>query len=87
LDLAQPAAECRSITFISVTGYSRRFALARGNEILLATHVAGQPLSHGHGFPLRLVVPGERGVHWVKWLTRIQLNTTSHFLQPPLPLQ
>lgn len=87
LALAQPTPESRSLTLRSVTGYRRRFALARGDELLLATHVAGQALSHGHGFPLRLVVPGERGVHWVKWLTHIELNTTSHLLQPPLPLQ
>lgn len=87
LDLAQPTADGRSITFRSITGYSRRFALERRHELLLATHVAGRPLSHGHGLPLRLVAPGERGVHWVKWLTHIQLNTTSHLLQPPLPLQ
>jgi DMSO/TMAO reductase YedYZ molybdopterin-dependent catalytic subunit len=87
LALAEPLPKSRSITCESITGYSRRFALEKADQILLATHVAGATLSHGHGFPLRLVVPGERGVHWVKWLTHIQLNATSHLLQPPLPLQ
>lgn len=87
LALAQPAADSRSISFESLTGYGRRFALQRSDQLLLATHVAGQALSHGHGFPLRLVVPGERGLHWVKWLVRIRLNTTSHLLQSPLPLE
>jgi hypothetical protein len=87
LEMVATDSAARSITFRSVTGYNRRFDLQRGRQILLATHVAGRPLSHGHGFPLRLVVPGERGVHWVKWLTHIQLNTSSHLLQPPLPLR
>lgn len=87
LALAQPDPGCQSIRFESITGYARRFDIERTSDMLLATHVAGEILSHGHGFPARLVIPGERGYQWVKWLKRIQLNTSSHLLQPPLPLQ
>jgi DMSO/TMAO reductase YedYZ molybdopterin-dependent catalytic subunit len=87
LELIQPDADARSVSFESITGYSRRFGLEESAGFLLATHVGGGLLSHGHGFPLRLVIPGERGVYWVKWLNQIQLNTGSKYWQSPLPLQ
>jgi DMSO/TMAO reductase YedYZ molybdopterin-dependent catalytic subunit len=79
--------EARSVTVRSVTGYWRRFPLRQAPTMLLASSVAGEPLSHGHGFPARLVVPGERGFNWVKWVTAIELSPVSARWQPPLPLQ
>ncbi len=86
-----------SVTFESVTGYRRRFPIeeAKGFLLALGTIAVGddeafetfQPLAHGHGFPLRLVAPGRRGVEWVKWVTLIRLNTSGPFWQSPLPLQ
>ncbi len=87
LALAKPTEEAASVTFEAISGYKRRFGLAEAQGYLLATAVAGQPLSHGHGFPIRLVAPGQRGVNWVKWITRIQVNTTGKHWQLPLPLQ
>jgi len=81
------APEARSVSFVSLTGYERRFTLDQARRYLLATHVAGQPLSPGHGYPLRLVAPNQRGVHWVKWLTRIQINRLGNYWQLPLPAQ
>ena len=43
---------------------------ARG--VLLAWNMNGETLTPAHGFPLRVVVPGWTGQHWVKWLTRIE---------------
>ena len=44
------------------------------DKILLAYEMNGQPLAPGHGFPLRLIVPGWYGVAWVKWLKRIEVH-------------
>jgi DMSO/TMAO reductase YedYZ molybdopterin-dependent catalytic subunit len=76
-----------SVTVAAVSGYKRRFTLAEAQRYLLALDVADQPLSHGHGFPLRLVAGDKRGVEWVKWITHIEVNTTSKIWQAPLPLQ
>lgn len=81
------SAEAASVTVEAVSGYRRRFRLAAVDGLLLATHVAGEPLSHGHGAPLRLVAPEERGVAWVKWISRIRVNATGAWWQLPLPLQ
>ena len=75
-----------SVEVHSATGDRRRFALDDGAGLLLATAVAGRPLTRGHGAPARLVVPGSRGYEWVKWVTRIEVLRSSHLLQPPLPL-
>ena len=87
LAMAGAAPSSQTVTFEAVTGYYRRFPLALARNFLLATHVAGQPLPYGHGFPLRLVAPGQRGFNWVKWVTRVRVDDTSYLWQPPLPLQ
>jgi len=85
--LAQVPAGTRSIDVISSTGYRRRLPLADLDRLLLATHAAGQPLSDGHGGPVRLVAPGRRGFWWVKWVQRIEVTAEPWWLQPPFPLQ
>ena len=87
LDRAGPDASTRSVAVRSVTGYYRRFSLDDARGFLLATHVGGQLLSHGHGAPVRLVAPGRRGFEWVKWVTEIELSEAPGWWQPPLPLQ
>lgn len=44
---------------------------ARQPQSLLATHLNGQPLTVGHGAPLRLLVPVKLGLKNVKAVTRI----------------
>ncbi|MCA1667367.1 MAG: molybdopterin-dependent oxidoreductase [Thermomicrobia bacterium] len=63
------------VRFRSVTGYRWSLPLAEARDALLATHVEGEPLSHDHGAPLRLVAPGRRGFQWVKWIVAIDLLT------------
>ncbi len=80
-----PAA--RSLTIRGVTGYWRRFSLAEAETLMLAHTVAGRPLPHGHGAPLRLVAPGRRGFEWVKWVTHIEVGAAPALWEPPLPLR
>jgi DMSO/TMAO reductase YedYZ molybdopterin-dependent catalytic subunit len=65
--------DAREVTVESVTGHRHTFRLADVDQALLATHLGGEPLSPGHGYPLRLVVPGRRGYQWVKWIQRIEV--------------
>jgi len=62
------------VRVISRTGYRWSFGLEHARGLLLATRVGGEPLSHGHGAPCRLVVPGRRGFQWVKWVERIEVH-------------
>jgi DMSO/TMAO reductase YedYZ molybdopterin-dependent catalytic subunit len=87
LALTSVGAEAESIVIVSATGFHRRFSIAETGRLLLATHIAGEPLSSGHGFPVRLVAPGHRGFNWVKWVTKIEVSNKPSWWQSPLPLQ
>ncbi len=87
LEQAGVSAAGASITFRAVSGYQRRFGLDEARTFILALDVAGQPLRHGNGAPLRLVAVNERGVEWVKWISHIQVNSTSKWWQLPLPVR
>ncbi|MFO7926340.1 MAG: molybdopterin-dependent oxidoreductase [Halobacteriota archaeon] len=62
------------VRFVSVTGYRWSLPVEEARDALLATHVGGERLAHGHGAPVRLVAPGRRGFQWVKWITRIDVR-------------
>ena len=87
LQAAQPTDAAASVTVRSVTGYYRKFSMDEANGYIIATQVGDEILSHGHGFPARLVAHDKRGFEWVKWITDIEVNRTGKWLQPPLPLQ
>jgi DMSO/TMAO reductase YedYZ molybdopterin-dependent catalytic subunit len=59
------------VRFESVTGYRWSLPIEEARDALLATHVDGERLSHGHGAPMRLVAPDRRGFQWVKWVTGV----------------
>jgi Oxidoreductase molybdopterin binding domain len=75
VDRAEPRPRAGHLRVVSVTGYRWSFSLEDAREMLLATRVGGEPLSHGHGAPARLVAPGRRGFQWVKWVTRVELHS------------
>jgi sulfite oxidase len=52
-------------------GGSIDVAKALDADVLLATHLGGEPLPLAHGAPLRAVVPGWIGARSVKWLARV----------------
>ncbi|MFB6233971.1 MAG: molybdopterin-dependent oxidoreductase [Halopenitus sp.] len=74
LDAAEPTPEADYVRFVSVTGYRWSLPIEEARDALLATHVGGERLSHGHGAPARLVAPGRRGFQWVKWVVRIDVR-------------
>ncbi|WP_436932243.1 molybdopterin-dependent oxidoreductase [Halosimplex halobium] len=74
LDAADPGDGAAWVQFRSVTGYRWSLPLSEAGDALLATHVDGERLSHGHGAPLRLVAPGRRGFQWVKWVESVRVT-------------
>lgn len=80
-----PPGTSGTLLVTSATGYARRLPLT--DDLLLATHLGGEPLRLGHGAPVRLVVPGRRGHHWVKWVTRVEVVDGPWWLEAPLPLR
>ena len=68
LRAAGAAADASEVAVESVTGHRIVLPLADLETAILATHVGGEALSPGHGYPVRLVVPGRRGYQWVKWV-------------------
>lgn len=70
---AQASEQATHVRVVSRTGYRASFPLEEAAGMLLATHLEGEPLSHGHGAPVRLVAPQRRGFQWVKWVVRVEL--------------
>lgn len=75
LDQVVPHIDASYVSFTSVTSYRWSLPLEEARVALLATHIEDEPLSHEHGYPLRLVASGRRGFEWVKWITRIEVLT------------
>jgi hypothetical protein len=65
------------VTVTSVTGHRIVLPPEDARGAILATHVGGEVLSPGHGYPVRLVVPTRRGYFWVKWVATIEGGGTA----------
>ncbi len=70
LKLVQPQPEARYVLVHAEQGYTANVPLADldREEVLIATHHDGEPLSPDHGYPARLIVPHLYGWKSVKWL-------------------
>ena len=84
-ELLGPDVSGRSLSVRSATGYERRFPLSDIDGMMLAYQLGDAPLSRGHGAPARLVVPGRRGLWWVKWVTEIRTSDRPWWVQSPIP--
>jgi DMSO/TMAO reductase YedYZ molybdopterin-dependent catalytic subunit len=82
-DLLQRAgikAGASKVVFYAADDYSDSIHLSKALEptTLLAVHMNGATLPDGHGFPVRMLVPGIYGMKHCKWLTRIQVVNTDY---------
>jgi len=70
-------AEAKEVAFYAVDGYKQELHLdtVQQEGVFLAHTVNGELLPAEHGYPLRLVVKGEYGLYWVKWLERIEVKS------------
>jgi sulfite oxidase len=58
-----------------VPPFHRSIELAKAmDDCILAYEMNGRPLPPQHGAPLRLVVPGWAGDHWMKWVVRLRAS-------------
>ena len=81
LDAVDADPDARWVSFRSVTGYRFSLPIGEARGALLATHVGGERLAHGHGYPLRLVAPGRRGYQWVKWVESAEVRRSPDYGQ------
>jgi DMSO/TMAO reductase YedYZ molybdopterin-dependent catalytic subunit len=70
----QPGAQ--QLTFEAMDGYETSLSLqdAMQEGVFLAYAVNGETLPLVHGYPLRLVVEGQYGYEWTKWIERIEVS-------------
>lgn len=75
LDAAGIAAAGRWISFRSQSGYRWSLRREEARKAVLAWKLNRELLTPAHGFPVRLVAPGQRGFQWVKWVTEVQVRS------------
>src|SRR5438874_10117409 len=70
-----PKRNVTTVLFRAADGYYETFRFEKAMEptTLVAYEMNGEPLPQGHGFPLRLIVPGLYGEKNPRSLTRIEL--------------
>lgn len=77
MDMAQPLAEARFVTFHSLGGqYQESLSLEQAGlpGVMLAYRMYGEALPPERGSPLRLVFPSMFGYKGAKWVTRVELR-------------
>lgn len=64
----------RYARFVAADGYVTGLPVEDLTHTMLAYAMNGEPLSHEHGFPVRLLAPGFYGYKMPKWITRMELT-------------
>ena len=60
---------------VKVPPFHRSIEMAKAmDDCILAWEMNGVPLPPQHGAPLRLIVPGWAGDHWMKWVMRLSAS-------------
>ena len=79
--LTKPKAEARYVLVHAEQGFTANVPLADldRDDVLLATHHDGQPLTRDHGYPLRFIVPHLYAWKSVKWVRGLE------FLEDDVP--
>ena len=75
LSRAKPLPNAKYVLVHAEQGYTANVPLADvdRDDVLLATHHDGEPLSPDHGYPLRLIVPHLYAWKSVKWVRGLEL--------------
>ena len=75
LSRAQPLSNANYVLVHAEQGYTANIPLTDldRDDVLLATHHDGEPLTPDHGFPLRLIVPQLYAWKSVKWVRGLEL--------------
>lgn len=77
---APPASTCEATTLPvpAISPYLRSIPIERALDetTLLVSHMNDEPLTLIHGAPMRLIVPGWAGDHWVKWLKNLRVESS-----------
>ncbi|MGQ0810710.1 MAG: molybdopterin-dependent oxidoreductase [Nitrospiraceae bacterium] len=63
------------VVFRAADAYADSIPVERAmtGDVLIAHKMNGVPLPQGHGFPVRIIVPGIYGMKSVQWLTEIEV--------------
>jgi DMSO/TMAO reductase YedYZ molybdopterin-dependent catalytic subunit len=71
---ARPGNNAIEVVVRGADGYSDSFSLqaALQNQCILVYEMNGAPLTHKHGFPARLLIPGIYGMKNCKWITEVE---------------
>jgi len=75
LDAAGVKPGAIQLIFRSLDNLQQNLAIsdALGEDVMLALEVDGQTLAREHGYPLRLIRPGQLGVFWLKCINDIEV--------------
>lgn len=78
LDLTRIPDEAKHAQFMGLEAYGASIPMSKAidphGDVLLAFRMNGQDLPRDHGFPLRVIVPGNVAARSVKWLRKIVIS-------------